>query len=296
MTSGTPATCGNGDREGWIFRGQAEAVWKLLPSAFRKSAFRELVPGQLTDFQLAPLDRLRYEIFHAKQFAARASHHGFEVPGDSPELREPSDVVGVEDLAADFPPLRERGLFALAQHYGIPTRLLDWTYNPLAAAYFAAVEPAKRLMVTQRAAPEESDGRLAIWALQRGLLNVACREWNPGAITVSAPGFNIPNLQAQRGLFTLVRFKTKQSAVAELPTLDEIIKASDRAEEIRNLPGFPPLPHLYKFTLPQSQAPRLLYFLDRAEVNVATLFPTLQSVKDHMVEIGYQSRTFPGAK
>ena len=29
---------------------------------------------------------------------------------------------------------------ACAQHYGIPTRLIDWTYNPFIALYFALAE------------------------------------------------------------------------------------------------------------------------------------------------------------
>jgi FRG domain-containing protein len=63
----------------------------------------------------------------------------------------------------EWPPNEVLSLMALAQHHGIPTRLLDWSRHPLKAAWFAASEASESL---------EKEGLLSVWALSVELLDM----------------------------------------------------------------------------------------------------------------------------
>jgi hypothetical protein len=218
-----------------------------------------------------------------------------EVPGDSQALRDPEANPNDPRDGVGFPHMDAHGMYGLAQHYGVPTRFLDWTFKPLVAAYFACKEAAERAA----AGGTPAGHRLAVWALQRNFVDRVCRHWDPGAVTVTVPSSSNPNLEAQGGLFTLVRFIRRDNASVpradreDIPLLDELLKRPDCIAAARRDKGTLRLPMLYQFTLPHEEARVLLHYLDKLGVNASTVRPGHQSITQYMHEARYRSRRTP---
>jgi hypothetical protein len=83
----------------------------------------------------------------------------------------------------------------LAQHHGLPTRLLDWTSNPLVAAYFA---------VTSQ--PENDDALVYAVRINQQLVVDQEDEEDPFAVQgvkFVIPSSVVPRIVSQRGFFTV---------------------------------------------------------------------------------------------
>jgi FRG domain-containing protein len=118
-----------GEIESIWFRGHEQADWKLTPRLYRP------------EYRGSSEAEIRQEF----QIRAQQLLQGGRLPADKWEW------------------------YFLMQHYGAPTRLLDWTDNPLVALYFALHSPKDD--------DSEPDTAAAVWVLNSWWLN---RRSHPG--------------------------------------------------------------------------------------------------------------------
>jgi hypothetical protein len=200
----------------FIFRGQGSADWPL------KSTFDRTY----SDKQAASRDTLAKELIS--------------------EFFEECERFSAWRYLRDDP-----RVLAMAQHHGLPTRLLDWSFSPYVAAYFAF-----SWFLFEK--PDDRKGNVAIWILNRDEVEKKAPEGQLQIVSVQ--DHENSRLGNQFGLFTFL--KTNESSLEAYLTSPAV-----------------DLGHaLVKLEIPRSQCKHALQDLILMGIHHGTIFPGREGI------------------
>ena len=247
---------GNPTSPTFIYRGHSSDSYKLLPGLFRKH---------------------RNCVEQEQQIVVENSIYGESNEKDilNAFIQEASSIVSI-------PPDAFSKWAEYAQHFGAPTRLLDWSSNPLVALYFACIkrENTGKVWMLHLANYNRVWMRKADWPLDKSVRQVItdsiCKTAEYEYPIPYTPYYVDPRMSAQGSFF--LAWGSKHDSFEDMFLTDDYQMNIPDNTNSRNLGLHEQQAFLFSFFIHPDRKIHLLKELDTIGINEKTLFPGLDGI------------------
>lgn len=290
--------------DGYMFRGQRDSTWDLVPSYCRekgKKCIQEVDKGigmNILSISNYSMDIISKDDIHKMShlFFFLCNEQGLQLPSTNYHVAITNKML----FTQDFSFIEGKGgctrdyarLFSLMQHYGFCTPLLDWSFDPLIAIYFATIDAIRYIVEEYEQLIQYKDefdidddkidnymkkilsSSLSIWALKKN--NSIINKY----MIIFLPEYRgNENLCAQKGIFTLVTSNgPEDSSNRSILNIDELIEKSVN-------PLYPDC-ELIQYNISYCYLQDLFKHLYRNNVNANRLFPGYAGAVKTIEELG----------